>query len=173
MCCPEKECDEISEEEFEKYLKRGLEEKIIDDYEAGVLRKLHRMKEKRVSEVMIKRQNVVAAKSDITVKELLNLFRETGLSMMPVYEKKMDNIVGIVNIKDVIRFLDEEKMDENIMKCSRNPFFVSESKDLRSLFKEMMEKEISLAIVFNEWGGVTGIVTLSDILHFLLRDPSK
>jgi len=145
------------------YINKGVKKGYIDEYEAEILMKLYRTRNKKAGDVMIKRQKVVAAKSDISFDALVKLFIESGLSRLPVYEKTLDNIIGIIYIKDLIKLLNQE--EKNIMKVMRNPYFVPESKDIRSLFKEMRDKHIHIAIVFDEYGGVTGVITIEDIME--------
>jgi len=155
--------DKKLEEDIGSYIEKGIKKGYIDEYEAEILMKLWRTREKKAGDVMIKRQNVVAARSDITFEALVKLFIESGLSRLPVYEKTLDNIIGIIYIKDLIKLLNQE--EKNIIRVLRNPYFVPESKNIRDLFKEMREKHVHLAIVFDEYGGVTGIITIEDIME--------
>jgi CBS domain containing-hemolysin-like protein len=151
------------ETDIVSYINKGLKKGYIDEYEAEFLMKLYRTRNKKAGDVMIKRQKVVAAKSDITFEALVQLFTESGLSRLPVYEKTLDNIIGIIYIKDLIKLLNQE--EKNIIKVLRNPYFVPESKNIRELFKEMRDKHIHLAVVFDEYGGVTGVITIEDIME--------
>lgn len=145
------------------YIEKGVKKGYIDEYEAEILMKLYRTRDKKAGDIMIKRQNVVAARADMNFDAVMKLFIESGLSRLPVYEKTLDNIIGIIYIKDLIKLLPQE--EKNIIKVLRNPYFVPESKNIRDLFKEMREKHIHLAIVFDEYGGVTGIITIEDIME--------
>lgn len=154
-------------DKFENWIERGLKKGIIDKYEFDIIKRLRKMKETKVREIMIPRPDVVALEVNSTIEKAINVVSKEGYSRLPVYEKVMDNILGILYIKDLLKERDREK---SIRELLRKPYYVPESKDVRSLLFEMKEKHIHLAIVFDEFGGVAGIVTLEDIIEEILGE---
>jgi CBS domain containing-hemolysin-like protein len=118
---------------------------------------------------MISRIDVIAVDSHTKYKDLQTLVLDTGYSRMPVYTENFDKIDGILYIKDLLPHLD--KTDEfNWLNLIRPAFFVPENKKINDLLKEFQEKKIHLAIVVDEYGGTSGIVTLEDILEEIVGE---
>jgi gliding motility-associated protein GldE len=122
-----------------------------------------------VSEIMKSRVDVTAVEQHTRFHELLALFKESGFSRIPVYEKSFDNVSGLVYIKDLIPYLDKaEDFDWTII--LRPAFFVPENKRINDLLSEFKKKKIHMAIVVDEYGGTSGIVTMEDILEEIVGD---
>lgn len=120
-------------------------------------------------EIMKSRMDVVAVAEDIPFNELINVIVDAGYSRIPVYRESFDNVIGILYIKDLLPHLDareEFKWQELIRNC----FFVPESKKINDLLKEFQEKKIHMAVVVDEYGGTSGIVTLEDILEEIVGE---
>jgi len=120
-------------------------------------------------EIMKSRMDVVAVDISTPFKELKKIILESGYSRIPVYNDTFDNIEGILYIKDLLPFL-EEKDDFNWQKLIRSSFYVPESKKINDLLKEFQEKKIHLAIVVDEYGGTSGIITLEDIMEEIVGE---
>jgi putative hemolysin len=122
-----------------------------------------------VSEIMKSRVDVTAVDQNTDFFELKSLFKESGFSRIPVYEKSFDNVSGLVYIKDLIPYLDKaEDFDWTII--LRPAFFVPENKRINDLLSEFKKKKIHMAIVVDEYGGTSGIVTMEDILEEIVGD---
>lgn len=121
-------------------------------------------------QVMIPRMDMIAISKDASYKEVLKVINETGISRIPVFEENIDTIKGILYIKDLIEFLNQD--DENIdwLKLIRQPYFVPETKKLDDLLKEFQTKKMHLALVVDEFGGVEGLITLEDIIDEIVGD---
>jgi len=120
-------------------------------------------------EIMKSRVDVVAVAEDIPFSELIKVIVEAGYSRIPVYRESFDNVIGILYIKDLLPHLDteEEFPWQNLI---RNCFFVPESKKINDLLKEFQERKIHMAVVVDEYGGTSGIVTLEDILEEIVGE---
>jgi CBS domain containing-hemolysin-like protein len=112
---------------------------------------------------------VVDLDSKTNYEEVLALIRDTEYSRLPVYEGSIDNVKGVLYIKDLLRYLDEDK-DFEWQKLIRPAYFVPETKKIDDLLKEFQSKHIHMAIVVDEFGGTSGIVTLEDILEVIVGD---
>ena len=120
-------------------------------------------------EIMKSRVDVVAVAQDTTFTDLIKVIVEAGYSRIPVYRESFDNVIGILYIKDLLPHLDteEEFPWQNLI---RNCFFVPESKKINDLLKEFQERKIHMAVVVDEYGGTSGIVTLEDILEEIVGE---
>ena len=130
------------------------------------------LSELNTKDIMIPRVDLVAIDSDIDLKSLVKVSLDAGHSRMPVYEETIDNIIGILYVKDLIKLipLSDKTKKFNIKKLIHEPFFVPETMPLDELMLEFKLKKLHLAIVVDEYGGLGGIVTLEDILEVIVGD---
>ncbi|PHS10521.1 MAG: magnesium/cobalt efflux protein [Kordia sp.] len=119
-------------------------------------------------QVMRSRVDIFALNSVTSFSEVLQLIIKAGYSRIPVYEETLDKIVGMLYVKDLLPYL--EKKDVKWQELIREPFFVPENKKLDDLLKEFQEKKVHLAIVVDEYGGTSGVVTLEDIVEEIIGD---
>ena len=124
-----------------------------------------------VSEIMKSRTDVVAIDIETNFDDLLQIIRESGYSRMPVYTETFDKIEGVLYIKDLLAHIGESEKFE-WSKLIRPAFFVPENKKINDLLSEFQEKKIHLAIVVDEYGGTSGIVTLEDVLEEIVGEIS-
>jgi gliding motility-associated protein GldE len=122
-----------------------------------------------VTQIMQSRMDVVAVDKASDFKELLSLVRESGYSRMPVYEDDLDHVVGVIFAKDLLKYLNETPTFDWV-KLMRTPFFVPENKMIDDLLAEFQSKRNHLAVVVDEYGGTSGIVTLEDILEEVIGE---
>ena len=122
------------------------------------------------SQVMKPRIDIVAFSETHTFKEIIEKIIENGFSRNPVYSENIDNIIGVLYAKDILPYLNEEDYDWK--QLMRKPFFVPENKKLNDLLLEFQEKKIHFAVVVDEYGGTSGIITLEDIIEEIVGDIS-
>ena len=122
-----------------------------------------------VKQIMKARMDIVAFEHNLNYHELLFKIIEAGFSRVPIYDSTIDNIIGVLYIKDLIPYLNE-KDEFDWKNLIRKPFFVPENKKLDDLLKEFQVKKIHMAIVVDEYGGAGGIVTLEDVLEEIVGD---
>jgi putative hemolysin len=122
-----------------------------------------------VKQIMRSRVDTVAIEKNINYDELLKVIREAGYSRIPVYEEKFDDVLGIIYIKDLLPYLNEG-VEFDWRALIRPPFFVPENKKIDDLLKEFQSKKMHMAVVVDEYGGASGIVTLEDILEEIVGD---
>ncbi len=130
------------------------------------------LSELNTKDIMIPRVDLVAIDSEIDLKSLVKVILDAGHSRVPVYEEKIDNIIGILYVKDLIKLipLSDKTKKFNMKKLIHEPFFVPETMPLDELLLEFKVKKLHLAIVVDEYGGLGGIVTLEDILEVIVGD---
>lgn len=125
---------------------------------------------KNVREVMIPRVDINAVEDSIQLKELVKRVIDEGHSRIPVYSGTIDNIIGILYVKDLMPFIIDRRMKFNIKKLLHKPYFVPETMTLDELLLQFQKQNLHLAIVVDEYGGVAGIVTLEDILEEIVGE---
>ena len=126
-----------------------------------------------VKEVMVPRIDTVFISADLNREELFNLITEGSHSRFPVYEETIDNVIGIIHIKDLLTSLvssDQSNAPIDIKKLVRNPFFVPESKHIDELLREFRRRKVHIAVVVDEYGGVSGIVFMENIIEEIIGD---
>jgi CBS domain containing-hemolysin-like protein len=116
------------------------------------------------------RPGIVALEAEATVAEARRLIIESKYSRIPVYRDQMDNIEGIVYVRDLLAFCETDKIDMPVTECMRPAYFVPETKSVRELLEEMQKAKIQIAIVIDEYGGVAGLVTIEDIIEEILGE---
>jgi gliding motility-associated protein GldE len=139
--------------------------------ETKMLKGIVRFGDIEVSEIMKSRVDVTAVDVEIGFTELIEIIRESGYSRIPAFENNFDNVKGILYIKDLLAHLDKGN-NYNWKFLLREAFFVPENKRINDLLHEFQEKKIHLAIVVDEYGGTSGIVTLEDIIEEIVGEIS-
>ena len=140
-----------------------------DGKEEMILKSIVEFGNTDVKEIMKSRVDVVAVDKNTTYSDLLKIISSSGYSRIPVYDEQFDNILGILNIKDLIPYLSKNDKFKWIDLC-RVPFFVPENKMINDLLKEFQAKKNHIAIVVDEYGGASGIVTLEDVLEEIVGE---
>ena len=139
-----------------------------NEEEKRILRSIVEFGNIDVKEIMKSRVDVVAIEEKTDFKDVKKLVVSSGYSRIPVYKENFDTILGVLYIKDMLKHIKKEKFDWTSL--VRSPFFVPESKMIDDLLKEFQEKKIHLAIVVDEYGGTSGIVTLEDIIEEIVGE---
>ncbi len=157
----------VTEAELRMLIDISAEEGAVGEEEAELMERVFRFYDRRVNEVMVPRTEVVWLESGTTVRDFYLIYDETPHSRFPVYRDSLDNVEGIVNIKDVLRAVAQGRvtLEMPIDKLMRPAYFVPETKLVGALFVEMQEQRQQMAIIVDEYGGTAGIVTLELLLE--------
>lgn len=139
----------------------------IEDSEKEIIENIIEFDERLAREVMIPRPSIFALQKDIKIKELLEIENITRYSRVPIYDNDLDNIIGILHIKDLLLIKNQELLIEDVIKPA---YFIPETNKISQLFLEMKENNNHMAILIDEYGGVSGIVTLEDLLEELVGE---
>lgn len=123
-----------------------------------------------VREVMIPRTEMIAIGSDATIDEILDLIIKHGHTRMPVYADSVDNILGILNVKDLIKFWSKPISENDILSTLRKPYYIPETKKTHLLLHELKQRKHHMAIVIDEYGGTSGLVTLEDLIEEIVGE---
>jgi len=160
----------VTREEFEQMVNIGEESGALEEVERRMIHGIISFEETRVYEIMVPRTDMDAVPADCTVGEAMKVFQEHGHSRVPVFEENLDDIVGILYVKDTIPNLLAGELEAPVSSIMRNALFVPESMRVVELFNNMKGKHVHMAIVVDEYGGVAGIATLEDLLEEIVGE---
>mgnify|MGYP000874636184 FL=1 len=161
--------DLVTEEDLKTIVDVSEEQGVINDQESEIINNVFEFGDSDVEDIMTARTNMEAIAVDMEDKELKDFLKNCKHSRIPVYGKSIDNIIGILHMKDIVAFIAEDK-DLNIEEMVRPAFYVYDNMHIFDLFKSMRGENVSLAIVIDEYGGTSGIVTIEDIVEELVGE---
>lgn len=159
----------ITEEELKTMINVGHEEGVLEGEEKKMIHNVFEFGDLRVTNIMTPRMDMVAIEVHSSYDEIIDVFKEERFSRLPVYKERMDNIVGVLYLKDIF-FFNDDKDAFDITKCMRKSYFTFEFKLITQLFSEMRKKRVPIAIVLDEYGGTAGIVTIEDLVEEIVGD---
>lgn len=148
----------------------GEAEGILEEEEGELIQSIIEFGDTTVSEVMTPRPDIVAVSANATVREARDVILESKYSRLPVYRDQIDNVEGIVYVRDLLQCWPEGKEDQPIASLLRPVYFVPETKPISELLEEMQKAHVQLAMVIDEYGGVAGLVTVEDILEEIVGE---
>jgi CBS domain containing-hemolysin-like protein len=148
----------------------GAEEGILEEEEGELIHSIIEFGDTTVNEVMTPRTEIVALPITVTVREARDRIIESKYSRLPVYREQIDNVEGIIYMRDLLQCWPEGKEDEKIGPYLRPVYFVPETKAVADLLEEMQKAHVQLAMVVDEYGGVAGLVTVEDILEEIVGE---
>ena len=157
-------------EEIDNYFDLGEEVGIIEEDEKDMLSSVFEFGDTIVREVMVPRPDVTGIPINASFKEMLQCIRTDGHSRFPVYDGNIDKVVGILYVKDILIKLEEIEKSYDLFKLLRAPFFVPETKKLDDLLAEFKKRKQHIAVVVDEYGGVSGLVTIEDLLEEIVGE---
>ncbi len=162
-----------TKEELAHFIDTAIEQGILNETEQEFLDGFIDLVEKRVREIMTPRDEMDALNWEMSLQEVRSFLKKTPHSRIPVYKEDKDNIAGILYVKDFLTTRFKEVSDFDWRSILRHPYFIPESKNAYQLFKNFKEKRIHISIVVDEYGSVSGLITLEDILRELIALPSE
>jgi CBS domain containing-hemolysin-like protein len=161
---------EATEEEIKTFIDEAHDEGIIDRDEDQLLRNVVEFGDRVVREIMTPRVNMVAIRRDATIDQLKDLIIREKFSRIPVYKERLDNVEGLIHAKDILAYADEKNKPQSIVPLLRPVSFVPETMELADLLKEFQKTHQKLAVSVDEHGGVSGLVTMEDLLEELVGE---
>jgi len=160
----------VTEEEIQELMDAGEEEGIINEEENEMIRAIFTLRDTVVREIMVPRTDMASVSADATVREILATIVSCGHSRIPVWEGTLDNIVGLIYAKDFLKYWGMEDSAVVLRTVMRPPYFVPETKILEELLHDFKKKRVHIAIVIDEYGGTSGLVTIEDLLEQIVGD---
>jgi CBS domain containing-hemolysin-like protein len=155
----------VTEEELKLLLYVGEQEGIVEQEEREMIHGILEMTDKSVREVMVPRVDIVAVESTDSIADVIRVIIEHGFSRIPIYEDNVDNIVGVVYAKDLLRHGVVGDDQRPLKAVAREPYYTPEAKRVGELLREMRERKVHIAVVVDEHGGTAGIVTFEDLIE--------
>ncbi len=146
------------------------EEGRIEDSERKMIHAILELEETTAHEIMVPRTDIVAVDTDAPLPGVIDLVLERGYSRIPLYQDTIDNVVGIIYAKDLLRYCRDQESQVSLLDIARPPYFIPESKRIGELLRELQEKKVHIAIVVDEYGGVAGLVTIEDLLEEIVGE---
>jgi putative hemolysin len=165
--------EKVSEEEIRSMIQVGEENGVINEIEKDMIDGIFEFDDTLAKEIMTPRTNVFALEINVPVREMINQIIEEQYSRIPVYEEDTDNIIGVLYMKDIFEHLVHQDVDKlNIRSMLRPAYFVPETKNIDALFKELQGTKNHMAILIDEYGGFSGIVTIEDLIEEVMGNIS-
>jgi putative hemolysin len=155
----------VTEDELKLIVAMGEREGVVEQEERQMIDGILEMTDKPIHEVMVPRVDVVGVEASRSVGDLISLIIEHGHSRIPVFESTMDNVVGVIYAKDLIRHGIRSDDSRPLRAIAREPYFTPESKHVGELLREMQRRKVHMAVVVEEHGGTAGIVTFEDLIE--------
>jgi magnesium and cobalt exporter, CNNM family len=166
----EEEVEADSGDDIQALIDVGEAEGILEEEEGELIHSIIEFGDTRVSEVMTPRPDIVAVPAGATVREARDIMIVSKYSRLPVYRDQIDNVDGLIYMRDLLQSWAKGKEDETIAPLVRPVYFVPETKPVAELLEEMQKAHVQLSMVIDEYGGVSGLVTVEDILEEIVGE---
>lgn len=167
---PNASLENVTEEEIMMMVDVGEEKGVIENVQREMINNVFEFNDLDAGDIMTHRTDMVAVEADdTTFEELVQLAIETGFSRIPLYDDDPDNIIGIIYVKDLLRYVGKQMPGKDTLRnIMRDAYYIPETKPCGEIFAEMSSKRIQLAVVVDEYGGTAGIVTLEDLVEAIM-----
>lgn len=164
----------VTEEELISTVEEAAESGVLEADEVEMIQNIFEFDDKEVKDIMTHRTNMIAVDADWTLEEAMKFMLNEIYSRFPVYEDSVENIIGIVHLKDVLKVFVSGSADQmqqrKVRSITRKPFFVPDTKSIDSLLEDMQKKKFHMAFAIDEYGQTAGLITLEDILEEIVGD---
>jgi CBS domain containing-hemolysin-like protein len=158
------------EMEIQELLDEGEEQGLITRQEGQMINSIFEFRDTLIHEIMTPRTEIVCADVEMGIPEVLKLITREGFTRIPVYSESLDNIIGILNAKDLLVCVDDPGACPDIKKLTKQPYFVPETMRIVDLLRAFQAKKNHMGIVTDEFGGVRGLITLEDVLEEIVGE---
>lgn len=166
---PSQKPEEVTEEEIRMMIDVGNESGTIEQSEKDMLHNIFDFDDRIVDEIMTHRTEITAVDINSSLNEIIDIALEEGYSRMPVYEDDLDNIVGILYIKDLLKLVLEQSTENfDIRDYMRKALYIPETNRCKDLFQEFQKTKVQMAVIVDEYGGTSGIVTMEDLIESIV-----
>ncbi len=160
----------VTEEELRLLVEVGEEEGVLEEDEREMIHNVFELADTTVREIMVPRIDMVTIEGSASVDEAMDLIVQGGQSRIPVYDTSIDNIMGVLYAKDLLRIIRTNQHPQHVREIVRPAYFVPESKHLDDLLRELQQQHVHIAIVIDEYGSVSGLVTIEDLVEEIIGD---
>jgi CBS domain containing-hemolysin-like protein len=160
----------VTEAEIQEMMQAGEDEGVINQEENAMIRSILALGDTVVREIMLPRTEMACVSIEEEVTMVLQEIIACGHSRLPVYEGTIDNIIGLIYAKDLLKYWGEPAAEIELRTLLRTPFFVPETKNLEELLHDFKKRRVHIAVVIDEYGGTAGLVTIEDLLEQIVGD---
>ena len=165
---PDKRDDSVTEEDLRTIVEAGHEDGVLEPEEHKMINNVFDFGDHQAKDIMVPRVDMCFLSIDASYEDFVNIYREEKFTRIPVYEETRDNVIGILNVKDLILF--DKSQEFHVKDFLREAYYTYEFKNTSELLMEMRKNSISIAIVLDEYGATAGLVTLEDLLEEIVGD---
>lgn len=165
---PDKRDDSVTEEDLRTIVEAGHEDGVLETEEHKMINNVFDFGDHQAKDIMVPRVDMCFLKLDATYEDFMKIYREEKFTRIPVYEETRDNVIGILNVKDLILY--DKSQEFHVRDFLREAYYTYEFKNTSELMVEMRKNSISIAIVLDEYGATAGLVTLEDLLEEIVGD---
>ena len=165
---PDKRDDSVTEEDLRTIVEAGHEDGVLETEEHKMINNVFDFGDHQAKDIMVPRVDMCFLKLDATYEDFMKIYREEKFTRIPVYEETRDNVIGILNVKDLILY--DKDQEFHVKDFLREAYYTYEFKNTSELMMEMRKNSISIAIVLDEYGATAGLVTLEDLLEEIVGD---
>lgn len=159
----------ITQDELKTIVDVSTQEGVLKMDETEMIQNIFEFRDLTIDDIMVQRMDIVAVNKDMSYDEIIEVFRKNKLSRIPVYNDTIDDIIGVLYVKDLF-FREDGLKNFDIKSIMREPVFVNEFVKISDFFKKMQKNKIHIAIVLDEYGGVAGIITMEDLIESIVGD---
>ncbi|MDZ7672099.1 MAG: hemolysin family protein [Halanaerobiales bacterium] len=160
----------ISEEEVRRFVNVSEEEGAIKESEKEMIQSVFEFDDIVVKEIMVPRIDMVCVSKESSIEEIVDLAVEQGHSRIPIFEESIDDIIGLIYVKDLLQLLQKGKENLTLGDLIKPIYFIPESKQINKLLKEMQNRREHMAVILDEYGGTSGLITIEDLLEEIVGD---
>ena len=160
----------LSKEELKTLIEVSEEKGTLEEDEKEMIHSIFEFSQTTVREIMVPRIDMVCAEKSISFNELVDIIKTEGHTRIPLYDEKVDNILGIIHAKELLPFIDGSSEKVDLASLARPAFFVPESKPIDELLKDFQVEKQHMAIVVDEYGGTAGLITLEDVIEEIVGE---
>lgn len=160
----------LSKDELKTLIEFGREKGALIEEEKKMIHSIFEFTKTTVKEIMIPRTDMICVDKSISFEELVGVIKKEGHTRIPVYDEKVDNIIGILHAKELLPYIKNTELSLNLMEVVRPTLFVPESKPIDELLREFQDEKSHMAIVVDEYGGTAGLITLEDIIEEIVGE---
>ena len=165
---PDKRDDSVTEEDLRTIVEAGHEDGVLETEEHKMINNVFDFGDHQAKDIMVPRVDMCFLKLDATYEDFMELYKEEKFTRIPVYEETRDNVIGILNVKDLLLY--DQDQEFHVKDFLREAYYTYEFKNTSELMVEMRKNSISIAIVLDEYGATAGLVTLEDLLEEIVGD---
>lgn len=165
---PDHRDDSVTEEDLRTIVEAGHEDGVLENEEHEMINNVFDFGDHQAKDIMVPRVDMCFLRLDSTYEEFINIYKEEKFTRIPVYEESRDNVVGILNVKDLLLY--DKTQEFHVKDFLREAYYTYEFKNTSELMRDMRKNSISIAIVLDEYGTTAGLITLEDLLEEIVGD---